>query len=319
MEEPLDSRQLRAFVVLAKTGSYTETARQLFVTHSAISHAMRALEAAVGCRLLNNVNKKVMLTDAGDALLQHAQQVLEEMRRAKTNLNALNKWGSRRIRISAEAPLANYFLNKVHVEFHQKFPRVMVSIELHNSCDPHALLAGNQTDLVFSENPVADGRFEFSPLFTDSFHIVVSPEHPWVAKGSVTGSEFPKAPFILHRNLALSQRMLAEYLEKNDVALNTIAEMDSLDSIKDFVRQTRAISILPTWAAQRELREGTLAALPLGRKPFQQTWGFTRWRERPLNHSEASLVHMCRAALAAMSPKNEVASSSISLPGALET
>ena len=43
--EPLDSRQLKAFAILAKTGSYTETARQLYVTHSAISHAMRVLES----------------------------------------------------------------------------------------------------------------------------------------------------------------------------------------------------------------------------------------------------------------------------------
>jgi hypothetical protein len=48
MEEPIDSRQLRAFVILTKTGSSTETARQLFVTDSAISHAMRALESTVG-------------------------------------------------------------------------------------------------------------------------------------------------------------------------------------------------------------------------------------------------------------------------------
>jgi DNA-binding transcriptional LysR family regulator len=68
MEEPLDSRQLRAFVVLAKTGSNTETARQLFVTHSAISHAMRTLESNVGCCLLSNMNKKVIITDAGEAL-----------------------------------------------------------------------------------------------------------------------------------------------------------------------------------------------------------------------------------------------------------
>ncbi|HEX3801014.1 MAG TPA: LysR family transcriptional regulator [Verrucomicrobiae bacterium] len=297
MDEPLDSRQLRAFVVLAETGSYTETARRLFVTHSAISHAMRALESTVGCRLLNNLNKKVMLTDAGEALLQHAQQVLEEMRRAKTNLNALNKWGSRRLRISAEAPLAGYFLNDVLVEFHHKFPNVMVSVELHNRCDAYAFLTANRTDLVFAEKPPVDGRFEFCPLFSDTFHVVMGPQHPWAVKKSVTLSEFPKAPFILHRNLARSQKMLADYLEKSGFQLNTVAEMDSLDSIKDFVRQTRAISILPTWAIECELRDGILVALPLGRRSFEQTWGFTRWTERALTHSESGFVHICRTVL----------------------
>jgi DNA-binding transcriptional LysR family regulator len=91
MEEPLDSRQLRAFVVLAKTGSYTETARQLFVTYLAISHAMPTQESSVECRLLSNMNKKVILTDAGEALLHHPQQVLKEVTRARSTLDAINK------------------------------------------------------------------------------------------------------------------------------------------------------------------------------------------------------------------------------------
>ena len=54
----LDSRQLRAFSVLARTGSFTQAARQLHLTQSAISHAMKALEEDVGCRLLDRIGKK---------------------------------------------------------------------------------------------------------------------------------------------------------------------------------------------------------------------------------------------------------------------
>ncbi len=297
MEEPLDSRQLKAFAILSKTGSYTETAKQLFVTHSAISHAMRALESDVGCRLLANVNKKVMLTDAGEALLKHAEQVLKEMSRARTTLAALNKWGSRRLRIIAEAPSASHFLTRVLVEFHQKFPKVLVNLELSNCCDANAFLAANRTDLIFSEKPLWDGRFEFFGLFNDIFQIIVSPKHRWAIQGAVAVSELPTAPFVLHRNLGEAQKMVAEYLLNKNVVLNTAAEMDSLEAIRDFVRETEALAILPTWAVKRELQEGSLVALPLGRKPLAQTWGFTHWRNRPLNHSEASLLELCRKAL----------------------
>ena len=55
MNESLDSRQLHAFVFLARTGSHTETAKQLYVTHSAISHSIRNLEEQVGCRLFHKL------------------------------------------------------------------------------------------------------------------------------------------------------------------------------------------------------------------------------------------------------------------------
>jgi LysR family cyn operon transcriptional activator len=62
MNEPLDSRRLKAFAMLAKTGSHTETAKRLYLTHSAICHAMHGLEEDVGCRLFIKVGKKIALT-----------------------------------------------------------------------------------------------------------------------------------------------------------------------------------------------------------------------------------------------------------------
>ncbi|MFN9958300.1 MAG: LysR family transcriptional regulator, partial [bacterium] len=69
MNAPLDSRQLHAFSILARTGSFTQTARELFLTQSAVSHSMKSLETDVGCRLLDRVGKKVSLTQAGEQLL----------------------------------------------------------------------------------------------------------------------------------------------------------------------------------------------------------------------------------------------------------
>src|ERR1051326_209319 len=78
MNAPLDSRQVRAFAVLARTGSFTQTARELHLTQSAISHSMKALEGDVGCRLLDRLGKKIVLTQAGEQLLHHATRILHE-------------------------------------------------------------------------------------------------------------------------------------------------------------------------------------------------------------------------------------------------
>src|SRR5574339_52211 len=86
MSLPLDSRQVRAFSVLARTGSFTQTARELHLTQSAVSHSMKALEGDVGCRLLDRVGKKVVLTQAGEQLLHHATKILQEMENARESL-----------------------------------------------------------------------------------------------------------------------------------------------------------------------------------------------------------------------------------------
>src|SRR5262245_41650315 len=102
-DHPLDSRQLRAFVTLARTGSFTVAARRLFLSQSAVSHSMKALEREVGCRLLDRLGKKIALTQAGEQLLHHAEKILGEMIEARTSLERLGKWGRGRLRIGASA------------------------------------------------------------------------------------------------------------------------------------------------------------------------------------------------------------------------
>src|SRR3954464_9535172 len=104
MAAPLDSRQLRAFVSLARSGSFTLAARDLSLTQSAISHSIRALEEEVRCRLLDRIGKKVTLTQAGEQLLTHAQKILQEMETAREKLGELGRWGHGRLRPGARPP-----------------------------------------------------------------------------------------------------------------------------------------------------------------------------------------------------------------------
>jgi len=83
MNLPLDSRQLRAFAIIARTGSFTLAAKELYLSQSAVSHSMKALEHDVGCRLLDRVGKKVALTQAGEQFLRHADKILEQMSAAR--------------------------------------------------------------------------------------------------------------------------------------------------------------------------------------------------------------------------------------------
>src|SRR5687767_2248230 len=129
MAQPLDSRQLRAFSILARTGSFTKTAQELHLTQSAISHAMRALEEDMSCRLLDRMGKKVVLTQAGEQLLVHVERVLQEMAVARAEISRLGKWGSSRLRIGASSTACQYVLPSVLREFKESFPHCAISIQ----------------------------------------------------------------------------------------------------------------------------------------------------------------------------------------------
>jgi LysR family transcriptional regulator, low CO2-responsive transcriptional regulator len=298
MNESLDSRQLEAFVVLSKTGSYTEAARHLYVTHSAISHSMKALEGQVGCRLLSKLRKKTVLTEAGEAFLQHARKALEEMRQARITVAELNKWGSRRLRLAAEPALASAILTPALLKFHREFPKFLLQVEVSNCDDPASLLESNRADLVLTEKPPDDVDQVFVSLLGDRFHFVVNASHPLASCNTVTRNELARQPCLLLRTSSHGRKRLDAFLSHRGIGLNCIGEIENVATIKEMVKQFPVMSILPGWAVAAELKDRTLAALPSGRKPFEQIWGVVHLRTRPLNHAEATFLKFCRQQVA---------------------
>jgi DNA-binding transcriptional LysR family regulator len=82
----LDSRKLLAFVTLARIGSFTASARELHLTQSAVSHAIKSLEEDLDVRLFDRLGRSVKLTPPGEHLLERAVRILAEMKDAREDL-----------------------------------------------------------------------------------------------------------------------------------------------------------------------------------------------------------------------------------------
>lgn len=299
LQAPIDSRQLKAFVLLAQTGSYSETAKQLCLTQSAVSHAMRALQGELGCRLLARLGRRVTLTEAGEALFHHAESVLKGMEQARAALASLNKWGFQKLRLGLDTACCRRRLLPVLAKLHKEYPRLLLRIEPLDATEPRALLERNAADLVLGEKPRRDDRFEFMPLEESPLHIVVAPAHPWAAAGQVSHADLARQSFVLGGDANGLRKLTDEYFAEDQIVLNVVSESDSVTVIKEFVKQGWGASVLPAWAVQDELKDGSLVALAPGRRRLVQTWGLWHWRGRPLNRLESTFVNLCKAEAAA--------------------
>ena len=294
MNHPLDSRQLRAFTSLARTGSFTLAAKELYLSQSAVSHSMKALEQDVGCRLLDRVGKKVLLTQAGEQLLHHAQKILSEMSQARDSLRQLGKWGRARLRVGASTTACQYILPAVLREFKESFPQCLINVEPGDTPEAIALLRENRIDLALALQPKNEEKMEFVPLFTDELVFLMSPVHPWAAAGRVTREEIPRQYYVLYNKNSYTFRMVEEYFHEDDMVLNTVMEFGSMEAIKELVKLSVGVSILAPWIAQKELRDKLLVSLPLGRRKLRRAWGILHWKGRRLSLAEETFVGLCR-------------------------
>jgi DNA-binding transcriptional LysR family regulator len=296
MNAPLDSRQLRAFQVLARTGSFTQTARELHLTQSGISHSMKALEAETGCRLLDRLGKKVVLSQAGEQLLQHAEKILLEMEAARESLALLGKWGRGRLRLGASTTACQYLIPPVLREFKESFPDHAISLEPGDTPQLVASLVGHRIDLALTLEAEKEPQLEFHPLFNDELQFIVSALHPWAQAGRVERSEIPRQNYILYGKNSLTFRLIENYFRHEEMVLNTIIEVGSMEATKELVKLGLGIGILAPWVAEKEIGDGSLVTLPLGRKKLQRRWGILHSRGRRLSLAEETFIGLCESA-----------------------
>jgi DNA-binding transcriptional LysR family regulator len=295
MKPPLDSRRLRAFVSLARTGSFTHSGKELFVSQSAVSYSMKALESDIGCRLFDRLGKKVILTQAGETLLHYAEKILTEMESARASIERLGKWGHTRLRLGASITACEHILPPVLRELKERFPQCLISISPGDTHEVIEALQQNAIDLALSLQPKNDDRFEFRPLFTDEMVFVLGPSHPWAERGRVVREEIPRQNYVLYSKSSYTFQVVEEYFREEAMVLNTVIELGSMEAIKELVKLGLGISIVAPWIARKELAEKTLVALPLGRRKLKRTWGILHWPKRRLSLAEENFISLCRS------------------------
>ena len=129
LKQPLDSRQLLSFVTVARTRSFTQAGKELFLSQSAVSHAVKALEDAVGQPLLDRDGKKLQITPAGEHLLHYAEKILTDMAAARESLDRRVQWGINRLRVGANGSFGACLLPDIIKSFRRDFPEWPVSVK----------------------------------------------------------------------------------------------------------------------------------------------------------------------------------------------
>ncbi|HET7535361.1 MAG TPA: LysR family transcriptional regulator [Candidatus Didemnitutus sp.] len=294
MNRVFDSRQLLAFVALARRGSFTLAAKDLFLTQSAVSHTIKALEEEVGCRLLDRTGRRVSITQAGEHFLRHAERVLREMDDARNGLEQMRTWGHGRLRVGASTTACQYILPTVLREFKQSFPRCLIRIEPGDNPRQLEQLRSHQIDLALMLEAPGQGDLEFTPLFSDELQFIVSPLHAWAKAGKAPREKVAEETLVLYNKNSATFRLVNDYFREEGVTLSNFIELGSMEAIKELVKIGLGVGVLAPWITRAELDSGSLVALPLGRRRLKRVWGVAHLRGRRLALGEETFVGLCQ-------------------------
>jgi DNA-binding transcriptional LysR family regulator len=295
MNRLIDSRQLNAFVALAKRGSFTLAGEELNLTQSAVSHAIKILENDVGCRLVDRDGRRVQLTEAGDRFLMHAENILREMEAMRSDTDSHSTHGRTRLRLGASTTACHLILPTVVREFRARFPRCSVRIEPGDYGRQIEMLRAGQVDLAIGlELPSPSGEdLIFTPLFDDELRFFVAPTHPWTKLSSIPREAISKETLILYSRTSYTYRLMIDYFREEKVLLNNFVELGSMEAIKEMAKLEQGAAVISPWIAREEVRAGSLVSLPLGRRKLRYRWAMAHWKGRRLSLAEECFLKIC--------------------------
>lgn len=124
----ISTRQLQAFLAVARLGSFTRAAEEIFVTQAGLSLMLKDLEAQVGGRLFDRTTRSVSLTPAGELLLPTVRGMLADWERATTGIGRLSAEAEQQVTLAATPLIATSVLPRWLQDFHQAQPGVRVQV-----------------------------------------------------------------------------------------------------------------------------------------------------------------------------------------------
>lgn len=293
--QPLDSRQLRAFVTVAHTLNMRQAARELHLTPSAISHALKALESELGCALLERSSRRITITQAGAQFLPEVEAVLDQMESARLRLSEWTDWRQGQIRIGASATACQYILPAVLREFKECFPGYNIKIESGNARALSDLLDSRKIDFALSPIYRERPNQEATVIGEDELSFLIHPLHPWARRNKVDRDQIESQKFILTGSPSLTYDLIRDFFQRENIAIQPFIEINNEEVIKELVRLDIGIGIFPNWIAADEIENGLLRTLPLGERSLRRQWSIARSTQSELTFAENVFHGICRS------------------------
>ena len=181
----LDVRRMRVLREVAVRGSFSGAAEALSFTQSAISQQIAALEREAGCTLVQRNARGIRLTEAGEALVRHADAILARLSEAEAELEAIAGLRGGRLRLAAFESAAATLMPLAIAAFRAEHPGVELSLIMAEPEESAPLLRSGELDLAIGFDsrirPVVDGIAR-QHLITDPMFVAMPSDHPLAHK-----------------------------------------------------------------------------------------------------------------------------------------
>jgi DNA-binding transcriptional LysR family regulator len=192
----LDTRLLRAFVLVAEELSFTRAAARLFIAQQALSAQVQQLEARLGVRLFERTTRTVALSEAGELLLPHAVATLAALDAGVERLAAAARLQRATLRVGLSGTSIVPLVGETMRRFRERHPEVTLEVSNTGLDRPAAGLKEGTVDVAFVRPPFLDEGISMVTVLTEERYAVLRHDHPLASRETVAPGDIVGEPWI---------------------------------------------------------------------------------------------------------------------------
>ncbi len=265
--------QLAVFDAVARHGSFTRAAEELFLAQPTVSVQIRKLSDTVGLPLFEQIGKKIYLTRAGSELHAGCKAMFRALDEVEDSLANLRGLRSGRLRL-AVSTTGKYFAPRLLAEFAKRNPGLDVSLQIHHRDALIERLARNEDDLYIFSNPPADQEIVTQIILPNPMVVYARADHPLAAQKNIPFGRLATEPFLIREPGSGTHMVALEAFESRGFKPNIRMELSTNEAIKQAILAGLGISIISRYTLGLDSEPKNLVVLDVEGFPIERQWQF---------------------------------------------
>ena len=287
-------RHLRIFDAVARHASISRAASELHLTQPAVSMQVKQLEEQIGLPLVDQVGRRLVVTEAGHELRRHAQQIAAKMIELNGAMDQFRDLERGVIRI-AVVSTANYFLPRMIAQFSARHPGVRISLRVGNRESVLAALADNHTDLAITGQP-PDSLDVVAQNFMDNPLVVIAPpEHALAGCESISLQQLADETMVIREPGSGTRAVMTRAFAEQGIEWRAGCELSTNEAIKQAVQAGLGLAVVSIQTVQLELETDRLVILPVEGFPVIRHWYVVHRNDKRLSAATEAFRSMLLA------------------------
>lgn len=287
---------LKSFCDLIETGSFSKAAALNFVSQSAISQQVRALEKRYGQPLIDRGNRRrAVPTESGRIFYAECRELLDRFRGLEERMRDQSADIAGAVRVATVYSIGLHELPPYVKQFIKTYPQARVHIEYSRTDKICEACLNHTIDFGIVALPLRKPNLAVIPFRQDKLVLVCSPGHPLARRRRVSLKQLAGEEFVTFERHIPTRKTIDRILRQHQVSVNVVMEFDNIETIKRSVEVGIGLSILPETAVASEVRSGLLVALNFTEGTFTRPLGIIHRKGKGFSPAASEFIRLLQS------------------------